>query len=202
MIRILSRTKSQVLSIKHRLLDDFVFIHINKTGGSSVEKVLRIPTEHKTALEKISEIGPATWERRLTFSIVRNPWDKVVSHYHFRVATNQNRLRDHPMDFREWVKMAYGEGDSAYCDDPKMFMPQMRWIADGNDNILVDEVIRFEHLSHDFNSLLDKLGKRPVILPHIKKTDRGGYRQYYDSETREIVGSRFHSDIARFGYRF
>ena len=201
MWKILWKAKRTILSMKYRHLDQFVFIHINKTGGSSVEKAFNIPFEHKTALEKIEEIGRDRWEKRLTFTIIRNPWDKVVSHYHYRVKTNQTDLQDKPIEFREWVRLTYGNQDDFYYDNPKMFMPQTDWIVDENGKILVDEIIHFENLNIEINELLEKLG-RNTTLPHVKKSNRGNYREYYDQETLEIVGNWFERDIERFDYQF
>ena len=135
-----------VLSAKYRHLDGFVFIHINKTAGTSIKKALWIPFEHKTALEKIEELGRERWDQRLTFTAVRNPWDKVVSHYHYRVKTNQTELGTNTIPFPEWVKRTYGEQDPFYLDQHKMFMPQVDWISDENGEILVDESVHFEYL--------------------------------------------------------
>jgi len=187
--------------MKHIHLDRFVFIHINKTGGSSVEKALNVPLEHKTAIEKIDEIGQKYWDRKFTFTVIRNPWDKVVSHYHYRVKTNQTDLRDNPIEFKEWLKRTYGNQDAFYYDNPKMFMPQTNWITDNNGNILVDEIIHFENLESEFNKILEKLGKNRT-LPHVKKSNRGNYRDYYDEETIAIVRNWFERDIKRFGYQF
>ncbi|PHS71719.1 MAG: hypothetical protein COB22_06860 [Cycloclasticus sp.] len=187
--------------MKHSYLDEFVFIHINKTGGSSIEKALNIPFEHKTALEKSAEIGQKNWNRKLTFTVVRNPWDKVVSHYHYRVKTNQTDLQDNPIEFKEWVKRAYGNQDAFYYDIPKMFMPQTNWISDKNGNFMIDEIIRFENLEREFNEVVKMIGKK-VSLPHIKNSNRGNFREYYDEETIEIVQKWFESDIERFDYQF
>jgi len=81
MNKVLTKASRIIQSIKYRHFDRFVFIHINKTGGSSIEKALNIPLEHKTALEKISEIGHINWTMKHSFTVIRNPWDKVVSHY-------------------------------------------------------------------------------------------------------------------------
>ncbi|MDP7221481.1 MAG: sulfotransferase family 2 domain-containing protein, partial [Arenicellales bacterium] len=140
-------------------MKSLIFIHINKTGGTSIEKALRIPSEHKTALEKIVELGRANWDRRFTFAVARNPWDRVVSHYHYRVQTNQTRLADDPIAFSRWVCLAYGQQDPVYYDNPIMFMPQMSWIADHNGNVLVDKTLRFETLSKDFVDLCQTIGK-------------------------------------------
>lgn len=196
-----SKIKRKLHSMRHAWFDKFIFIHINKTGGSSIEKALNIPFEHRTALEKIREIGRSRWDRKWTFAFVRNPWDKVVSHYYHRVKTNQTGLGDQHIDFKEWVKRAYGNKDAAYYDKPKMFMPQTDWIADEDGQIIVDDILRFENLEADFRKVLEKL-ERSASLRHAKKSDRGNYGQYHDAEAAELVRSWFARDIERFGYQF
>jgi hypothetical protein len=69
----------ELRAIRNRYLDSYVFIHINKTGGSSIEMALKLRAEHLTVQEKIKEIGVRRWQEKLSFTVVRNPWDKVVS---------------------------------------------------------------------------------------------------------------------------
>ena len=90
----MKRLKQNLRLQKQKYLQKFVFIHINKTAGSSIEKALKLRFEHKTALEKRAEIGPELFAEKFVFAFVRNPWDKVVSHYHYRVRTNQNGFGD------------------------------------------------------------------------------------------------------------
>ena len=201
LIVIIARIGRGIHFLKYHNFDRFIFIHINKTGGSSIEKALNIPSDHKTALEKAEEIGHKAWNKKFTFTVIRNPWDKVVSQYYYRLKTNQTDLQKNSIGFREWVIRAYGDQDVHYYDIPKMFMPQIDWITDENGNILVDEIIRFENLESEFNDVLEKLGKN-VILPHVKKSNRGNYREYYDAGTIEIVRNWFQRDIERFGYQF
>ena len=193
--------KPKVYRLRHQFVDKFVFIHINKTGGSSVERALKIPFGHETALEKIARMGRTQWDRRFSFTVIRNPWDKVVSHYHFRVQTNQTNLADNPIQFNEWVKLSYGEQDAFYYNDPKMFMPQSSWIADEDGRILVNQVLRFENLSAEFDDVCRSLGKT-VALPNAKGSRRGHYRDYYDEEAIRVVADWFKRDIQNFGYNF
>jgi hypothetical protein len=179
-----------------------VLVHINKTGGSSVEKALGMPFQHRTALELIELMGRERWERCFTFAFVRDPWDKVASHYRYRVKTRQTGLGASPIPFGEWVRRAYGDQEPRYYDQPKMFMPQSRWICDAGGHTLVDFVGRFERLEADFAEVCRRLG-REAELPHLKKSSEGsGSRAMYDAESAAVVAEVFAEDLERFGYRF
>ena len=65
----------------------------------------------------------------------------------------------------------------------------------------MDFVGRFENLEADFKTICDKVGIT-ASLPHINKSDRRGYRDYYDPETRDITARLYAEDIERFGYTF
>lgn len=187
--------------LRQRYIDNFVFIHINKTGGTSIDKALKLPLEHKTALEKIGELGRKEWDHRFTFAVVRNPWDKVVSHYHNRLRVDHQTLKQQPIDFKEWVKLAYGMRDPRYYDRPRMFMPQVDWICDEQGTILVNFVCHFENLNQDFEHVCRQLGKK-ATLPHLKASKRDSYQKYYDDETIAIVAHWFAEDIKRFNYLY
>ena len=178
-----------------------VFIHINKTGGTSVERALNLRSERKTALEKRSEMGERRFARAFKFAFVRNPWDKVVSHYHYRIRTNRTGLADSGIGFTEWVRLAYGERDPRFYDDPRMFMPQLRWVSDDAGRCLVDFVGRFEQLGVDFDEVCRRIGVQ-ASLPHVKTTAHAHYRDAYDAATRDIVADRFAEDLSAYGYTF
>ncbi len=193
--------RKAIYAFRNRWFDEFIFIHINKTGGSSVENALYLAIEHKTAREKIRQVGRNNWDRKVTFTIVRNPWDKVVSHYQYRVQNNKTNLGRNTIPFTEWVKRTYGAQDPLYYDKPKMFQPQMDWLIDDSGKIAVNHIIRFENLTEEITALVPKLGKK-VDIPHLKSSKHGRYQDYYSKETAEIIGRWFARDIQQFGYRF
>ena len=71
--------------ISHR--QRFIFVHPQKTGGSSIETVLkaRCPDaihwhgRHGHAQAGLDEIGRERWKEYFSFCFVRNPWDRLVS---------------------------------------------------------------------------------------------------------------------------
>lgn len=181
---------------------EFIFVHINKTAGSSIETALGLTFRHRTALQIILDIGETRWQQAFTFSMVRNPWDRVVSHYAYRVQTNQTGLGERQLSFPAWVQETYGAQNPIYFDKPMMFMPQCRWLCDESGRLLVKFVGRFENLQEDFDTICARIGRLPTALPHRKSSAHGHYRDYYDAETRRIVADWFHDDIERFAYDF
>lgn len=202
MLSLTNRFQRMFGSLQHRYLSDAAFVHINKTGGSSVEAALGLPFQHKTARELRDELGEKRWMRRFRFTVIRNPWDKVVSHYHYRVKTNQTGLGGtQRIPFGEWVERAYGDRDPRYYDQPKMFMPQCDWICDEHGQLMVEYVGRFETLADDFHHICAVLGRR-ATLPHLKPSGRGDHRAHYSDSAAAVVAKVFAADIDRFGYRF
>jgi len=180
-----------------------LLVHINKTGGSSIEKALGMPFQHRTALEFIELVGQRRWDRCFTFAFVRNPWAKAASHYKYRVATNQTGLGSNPIPFASWVKRAFGDRDPAYYDNPKMFMPQTDWISDASGNEIVNFVGRFEALQDDFSEVCRRINREEAQLPHLKKSPGGAhYSEVYDDEARQVIAEWYSEDIRRFAYEF
>jgi len=106
--------------LKYRKNQNFIFIHINKTGGTSIGKALGLRKKlHFTALEHKDRSGIRRWNKRFKFSFVRNPWEKVVSQYFHRIKTKQTGLGSNPIGFKEWVKLTYDQQNPKYYDDPK-----------------------------------------------------------------------------------
>jgi hypothetical protein len=180
----------------------FRFVHINKTAGSSIEQALGLRFRHRTAREFIGEIGLDEWRRQFTFAVVRNPWDRVVSHYSYRVSTDQTGMGGGVISFTDWVREAYGRNNPLYYDKPRMFMPQRDWLCDDGGVLVVDYVARFENLQADFDEVCRRIGRPPVRLPHLKKSSHGDYRALHDAESRAIVARWFEADIREFGYSF
>lgn len=157
--------------------------------------------QHNTALEFKRKLGINKWKKVFKFSIVRNPWDKFVSHYFNRIKTNQTGLGDNPIEFKKWVKLAYGEQNPKYYDNPKYFMPQIDWLSDEEGEIMVDFIGRFENLENDFQLICKRIGTI-ADLPFVNKSEHKEYQYYYDDETREIVSRWFEKDIELFKYSF
>jgi Sulfotransferase family len=193
----------------------FLFVHIPKTAGNSIQSVLRDYSEDQlVALRKeqdgierfglrnpnykikkhstLSEYREALSEEQFRsfykFTCVRNPWDRMVSYY---FTPTQNPETWDRKKFRGIISKAVSVADYLRLDEEE---------TDPFAN--VDYIVRFENLAEDFRIVCDQLAISPPTLPRYNRSTRERYSKYYDDELRELVRTRFAAEIERFGYTF
>jgi chondroitin 4-sulfotransferase 11 len=81
------------------------------------------------------------------------------------------------------------------------FLSQHKFIVNHEGTLIVDFLGRFETLDKDFEVVRHRL-RAPVELPHLLRSQRGHYRDYYSPDLAHIIGERYSEDIVRFGYTF
>lgn len=199
-----------------------IFVHIPKTGGTSIENVIwpgprsaddlwmgfvspfrnKYQTgglQHLKARQIREEVGAEVFSSFFKFTVVRNPWDKVVSQWSYL----QQRK-----DLQEYLGVSAGQPLHRYLDaigisDHVQVMPQADFMLDENGEMLVDMIGRFETLARDTQTIFARLGIDSAVLPHAAKSRRhADYRSYYDAEARQRVAELYARDIALFGYHF
>jgi hypothetical protein len=188
-----------------------IFIHIPKTAGKSIEVALEGRTIIDPHFNKIfpKYKGPIKaygdfYRRYFKFAFVRNPWDRLVSVYHYylnggnKTSTDRKIQKNIPRTFREFVLNLKFFTHSYILAH---LIEQADYIADGNDNMLVDFVGKYESLEKDFQRVCKKIGLKSN-LHHLNQSGHYHYSKYYDSETKEIIGAMYRRDIKLFNYKF
>lgn len=180
----------------------FIFIHINKTAGTSIGEAIGMPVkDHLTAKEVIAKIGETKWNEAYKFTFVRNPWDKAVSLYEYRRKKDRTEIASRGISFSDWVVMTYGEEKDFSYYNVKSFQPQVEWLKNNRGKVDMDFIGKFESINQDFDHIRKVIGL-DTVLPHRNASKRDTYHSYYDDETREIVARWFREDIELFDYRF
>lgn len=147
-------------------------------------------------------VGEDTWHNYLTISTVRNPWARMFSYYHALQQRNAWSWLYAP-----WDEMDPGPGKRRsflawlMCQQ-RRFMEDELFSAAGD--LLVERVVRFEHLEADFEKLCADLR---VFTPPLRdaaagKADASKYADAYDKQSRDRVASLFPGTIATYGYKF
>ena len=191
----------------------FIFLHIPKTGGTSVERALGLHgcgchwhTKSGNFIfgEKIETIKRKipNWKNIFKFCFVRNPWEKLVSTY-FYLKTLKS-LKHQPIGshktvnlakityFEEWIIMHDSNIESLETLNGFWLSPQVNWIGEN----FFDFIGKFENINEDFNKIFN------LKLTKLNKTNHENYRLHYNEKTKKIVEKWYEKDIINFNYKF
>jgi len=206
-----------MISHKHK----FIFIHLPKCAGTSVEQALynyasdisdiisgyKVNERHKQWYINTKNLRNEHLFDSINkhidyfkFTFCRNPYDRLVSTYEFfnlseRYITFSNFINDSKLF--ENVKNIVDQDFCLNTNFEYHLLPGSYFIKHG-----VDFIGRFENLQQDFDIVCDKIKIPRQQLPHKKQSNHKHYTEYYDDETREIVAERYVKDIKYFGYEF
>ncbi len=207
----------------------YIFVHIPKTGGTALATALEARAladdiligdtpkarrrrgrlegaisagrlwKHSTLADVVGLITPAEAQTFFTFTLVRNPWDRMVSYYHWLRA----QRFAHPQ-----VALAKATDFSAFLNDPTTqaaiaAAPYASYMSLPGVGDCARAYLRLEHLGEDAAPLEAHLGFALPPLARINASDRiADWRGYYSPHDAELVGRLCGADIARFGYQF
>lgn len=207
-----------------------IFVHIPKTGGTSVEQILEMSTlgsyftpkpsiesyslipidkftpeeyrmcasknmQHLTIQELKKILDPDIYQNYKKISIVRHPYDRLVSEFAFSQRTiNRHHSFNSfvkkgltcPDYLRNWLYDGHLETQTSYLLN-----------EEGNFNSL-DKIYRYE----DFKQCLIEMNKLTGknIYPHLYKTARKPYQEYYSPVLQELVYDFYKEDFVNFNF--
>jgi len=141
-------------------------------------------------------LPPHLYSSYFKFAFVRNPWDRLVSRFHYFKKTPSHRLHTLVEAMSSFPEFARWEMKRA---NPGLH--QYKYLCNRSGELIVDFVGRFESLNEDFATVCERVGL-PISLPHLNSSKRNSYIDYYDEALRDEVGRFFEKDIELFDYRF
>ncbi|SMO32044.1 sulfotransferase family 2 domain-containing protein [Ruegeria faecimaris] len=206
----------------------YIFVHIPKTGGTSLSLALeqramkddillgdtpkakkrnrRIKQlsargrlwKHSTLADIEGVLSPDELSGMTVFTLVRNPWDRLVSYYHWLKVQGF----DHPA-----IALARAHSFEGFVCHPATQQslrqhPARHYVTRADGIEQCQYFIRLEAFDQDAEPLFDHLGFR-ITLPHLNRSERAkDYRSYYSAASQEAVAEACAEDIDRFGYSF
>ncbi len=207
----------------------YIFVHIPKTGGTALTLALEARAKADDLIigdtpkarkrrhrldglqssgrlwkhARLSDIDgvvtPAEIEQFFIFTFVRNPWDRVVSYYHW--------LRDQGFDHPA-VQIAKVHDFSGFLNHPHtqsslQAAPYGSYVTDLRGTERCNAFVRLERLQDDLAPVEAHLGFGLYPLARANPSDRDAdYRGYYSDADADLVSRICAVDIARFGYAF
>jgi len=219
-----------LISHKHK----FIFIKTKKTAGSTIENMIvnnffdpsidictgsnidgtpRVnigakkpgePDGHKPWDLVKNYVTPVQWTNYYKFTVERNPWEKVVSEFYWRIANDkQSGMTPYDNDvdnFKYYMDKGFGT----------RFVAPVDWnlYAAGNQ-VVVDQVVQYSNLADGlvsmFNDKLDvPLTKEMVTGTRMKSGHRKKHytEMYKDQSVIDKVAQAYSREIKYFSYMF
>lgn len=206
----------------------YIFVHIPKTGGTAMALALearamkddiligdtpkarqrrrRLPRltpagrlwKHSTLADIEGVVARDDFDRYVIFSLVRNPWDRIVSYYHWlRVQSFR-----HPA-----VTLAQATDFSGFVN-ARATCAALRagsydsYVRDGAGRLRNPVWLRLERLEDDLDRIVQHLGFRPQV-PRANASARDrDWRRYYSDADAALIGTLCAADVAAHGYAF
>ena len=181
--------------IKDREYSAVLFVHIPKTAGSSISKILKEkdldnwirkwPRHHDpySYLKEANQIDKSVF----SFAVVRNPYTRTYSCYKQYNKTNQTDI-----PFAEYLdNIKQGKISTI---SPLLHIPQSFYVMD-QDVVQVDRLYKFESLKELEEDLGWTLG-----FYNIGNYVVESYIEDYTDEAIEMVKDFYNSDFINFAY--
>lgn len=185
----------------------YVFIHIPKSGGTSVANALygkRV--SHIKAVVLRDRMGTGEYQRMFSFAVVRNPYDRLVSAYHYakQGGGSEGGIRRNPL-YKSNVFGSFSSFVNNWLifqnpeDIDLIFRPQYIFVTDNSDNVLVKWLGKIERKTEIESTVFNALGLK-VHLEKRNTSKRNDFRSYYNSEIQELVYDYYKKDFELFDY--
>jgi len=201
---------------KHPLL----FVHIPKCAGGTIKYYFNITYNeqpnnygHCKLCSYKNEVPSFDYDKFFKFTCLRNPWDRLLSLFKFRTQaslrkkdTYWNNIVQKKINFKNWIKIIKEDTEyrSIHCAS------YFSYLSHNKANIDMDFIINFHNFKEDFNKIKVFKNRKIYYLPKDKKTKHKfkhsskhkDFRNYYDSDSIEIVANIYKKDIDLFNYDF
>lgn len=163
-----------------------IFIHIPKTGGTSIRTALY----GKHGYGHMRAVDVNTYGNKMV-SCVRNPYDRAVSIY----GHIQNGGKVYKEGFVDFILSGGLQNQALAGNEVTIASPCCDYICNSEGEIIVDHLLRFESLVDDFKSLTG-MG----IGWHNASNRDKDYMQYYNTKARDTVKNFYAKDFEIFEY--
>lgn len=207
--------------------DGFWFVDIPRTSSSAIrselgrhfgvahgkrnipEKEFATPQtfpDHRTAMQMRTLLGDDIWQGLLRFSVVRNPWTRMLSFFSYRRTRANVKIPD------TWTLTTYLEHIARARDGdvhetlayPPQYMTCSEFLVDDDGDLMVNHILRYENRTEELVKIgqkigLPELGQQSLNAATPKDRD---ISDFYNTRARDLVAEIYAEDCERFGYRF
>jgi hypothetical protein len=210
----------------------FLFIHVPKTGGNSIQNILRnysedkivIQGKHQDGIERFEVINdkyevtkhsnlkhyqeilePHIYQKLFKFATIRNPYERMISWYFSPHRGVREWVREDFINLVAEVPILRYSISLSTTPSLERMIKKLGLSINLKPPKLdrdIDFLMRFESLEQDFKQVCQIIHIPYEPLPIRNKSERKHYATYFDEELKEIVAQKFREEIEFGGYDF
>lgn len=160
------------------------------------------PAVRKSVLYS-GKLYPYLYSGYCTFSLVRNPYSRVLSFYRNKIESAEpeevKRFRRFRagMSFRECVEIIAATPDSQASHH---YRSQSSYLLSRSGDFIPDVVGKFENIDADVHAIAQAIGMKGVKLDKLNASRDSGIKRYFDEEALRLVEKRYAQDFELLGY--
>lgn len=181
--------------MQSRMFENFFLVHIPKTGGTFIKKVLPgISSSFKPSHETFQEsVEKGLVKNKIPLSVVRNPYDWLHSWYYFEHTRGKIKKRDpNILAYKDFTTFILNKGFMKF----RKSETQCQYIQ----GIPLENVLHTESLNQE---LEDFLKRNNVDYDFEKEPIRVNDRKpkvVWSDEMKDIVYLHYKDDFEKLGY--
>tara|TARA_Y100000816_G_scaffold240990_1_gene187720 strand:- start:237 stop:875 length:639 start_codon:yes stop_codon:yes gene_type:complete len=204
---------------------DFIFIHNPKTGGETIETLLKIKKNHYYIYKRKNEI-----KNNYSFTFVRHPITRIISWYNHllkhlyftelktnvlndksqcykalkkngKMGPEKHRILAENNDINNWIKIMFSNINEYNKPDHGPLSLQYLFVYDLDCKTqLVTEFFKFENYHEELIKLLKKL-KKDYLIKDIQETNKSIKKSdELTQESLDLIYNYFKKDFDLFNY--
>ena len=160
-----------------------VFIHIPKTGGTTIESLLGFTTSCHATANDMQACNSSEYDKAFKFTAIRHPIERAISLYRYAWSGGNGKRGD--LEKYSWVKtLNFSAFVDAIPSRPELnFAPQVHYVTDywNKSKVLVDEFICNENLEVGWERLatlypdLKSFGKFPSTRLRVTPSNSSNF---------------------------
>lgn len=147
---------------------------------------------HARAIDYKGALSKDEYAKAFSFSVVRNPWTRLGSLYHYIRMKPQNPHHNKVMT------QTLDEYVLEHCE--RFRSVQACWVTDLSGKIIVDEIVRFENLEEGIKKISEKIFGKSMKLPRNNVSANGRTQLKFKPQTIDVVRDVYRPDFELFGY--
>ena len=191
-----------------------IFIHINKAGGTSISSALYGGEQDENGLVRThghakwwfykAYFGAEKYNKFFKFAIVRNPYDRFVSIFHYLKKGGNNpsdknfyeQYFDQDTTFEEFVNGTIKDNKLQNISHIK---PQYPFIYNIKKELKINYIGRLEEINKSIE-YVQNFCPHKIQLEKLNSSKHDHYTKYYNSSLQKIVSDYFRLDFEYLGY--